>query len=197
MATRLEHERINEEAKKLLFFSDTERLNIMRAILDCTTELEDQFIFICFYIYGLRPSELIQMKRGWVSFKDGEIWISIPTTKHGDERIIILDNSVPFMDIFERFVSPIMNMEERFFRFNAPTNFNKRIDKMLKRYNQAGNGSMKITPYVFRKFRLSWLLANGASGSDLLAYKGGKSLRPLEKSYIFMRPVSKFKESLK
>jgi len=192
-----DYERINEETKKLLFLGDEDRLRLVHNILECAETPEDRFVFVCFYLYGMRPSELIAMKRGWVTTKGDEVWIRIPTKKHGNERIIILDRIIPFMSNIIDFINVIEDPEAFLFLFRHPSNFNHKLYKILKNYNARYGTELRLTPYVFRKFRLSWLLDNGASLSDILSYKGGKSLKPLENSYIFLRPVRKFKSILK
>ena len=197
MATKEAYKIINEETKKLLFLSDEDRLEMLNNILECSNDNKEKFIFAACYIYGLRPAELIMLRRGWLSVKEDTLWIRIPTKKGGDERIIVLGLGVPFMDFITNYISNIDDPEALLFDFKHPSNFNHIINRMVKRYNLKFGSSIKITPYVFRKFRLSWILSSGGSVTDVLAYKGGKSLKPLENSYIFLRPVNRFKDSLK
>lgn len=88
--------------------------------------------------------------------------------------------------------------EWRLFReFTNPTNFNKILSALEKRFYDTYGEKICLSPYAFRKFRISYLFSIGASSSDILAFKGGKSIKVVEESYTILKPVTKFKDLIK
>ena len=202
MATKEVWTKIGVAAKNFLFLQEEDRINMMKDLLECCDSQQQRGILSLFYIYGMRPAELLTMVKADFSFrKNGEVWANLPTAKTGNDkrmdRIIILDSSVPFMNEVMKYLDtlPYPN-HPLIIGYKAPTVANKIIDIPKKRYEEKTGQKIVLTPYVFRKFRLSWLFNNGANLNDILAWKGGRSLKPLETSYLFTRAVGKFKNSL-
>lgn len=191
--------KIVEWAKKLLMMSDSERIEFMKKILDLTNDLKEQAVLVFFYIYGLRPAELLELKRANFSIRRNDLWAWLPTKKFGKERIIVLNiKETPFLDIIVRYLETIPIAEWRLFReWSSPTTFNKVLERLEKRYFEKYGEEICLAPYVFRKFRESYIWSLGATTQDLLAWKGGKSIRVVEEAYALLKPVVKFKRDIK
>jgi integrase len=199
MANREVWSGINESAKKLLLMTDTERISLIRKVLDLAGDLRDQAILVFFYLYGMRPEELLEVKKLDFSVREEDLVFRLPTVKEGRERVLILNiRDTPFLELIVKFINTIPIPEWRIFReFTDPTNFNKAMSRLEKRYLETTNEIICLSPYVFRKFRMSYLFSIGASSGDLLAWKGGKSMKVVEDSYTILKPVVKWKSSIK
>jgi integrase len=205
MANKEQWANINDMAKRLLLMSDIERLSFMNRVNDVCRDLKEQSILAFFYIYGLRPEELTKMLKSDFVEKDGELIAKIPTAKTNiqkdimKERIIVLDiEQTPFLFIIKKFLDSIPLSDFPLYPgIKHPTGFNRTIEKLEKRYFQTFGEEICLSPYVFRKFRISYLLSNGATTLDILAWKGGTSIASVEQSYSFFKPVIKFKTSIR
>jgi len=191
--------RIEDYAKKFLMMPDPERIELMQKTLDLCDNLKEKAILVFFYIYGLRPAELIELKKSNFSIKGSDLWVWLPTKKHGRERIIVLSlKDTPFLDIIVQFLDTIPIVEWRLFKeWTDPTNFNKVLEKIEQRYFEKYGEEICLAPYVFRKFRESYIWSLGASTQELLGWKGGKSIKVVEDAYTLLKPVVRFKKSIK
>lgn len=204
MATTASWKIINEEAKRLLFMGDAERIAYINRLLDCCETLEQQAIISFFYIYGMRPEELLRMSKSNMSLMDNvdgtqTFRVLLPTVKEGNDRIIDLNpKTTPFIPVIVEYLNVIDEMIlPVFVKYKSPTSFNKLLEKVGDKYHLRHGYKVCVSPYVFRKFRISNIYSGEVSGKDLLAWKGGKSIKSVEDSYLFLRPVTKFKDTLR
>lgn len=205
MATEHSWEIIEEEAKKLLFMGDVQRMDYMKTLMNCCGNLREQVILALFYIYGMRPEELlVRMTKGNFSLMDNEdgtqtFRVLLPTVKKGRDRIIDLNpKTTPFIDVIVNYLNTIPNVTDPLFReYTHPTSLNKQLSKVSDRYFLRYNQKINLSPYVFRKFRLSYLSACQATPQELLDWKGGSSLDVLTNSYLFSKPISRFKDTIR
>jgi site-specific recombinase XerD len=187
--------------------TDKERYDFMCNVMGCCKNLTEQSIIAFFYIYGMRPSELLSITKSVFKVEtnaDGSQDLraeikTAKTIKGGKYRVIILNMTTPFIDIIWKYIQCISFPEwQLFFRGSKePTNFNIVTKSIEDKYYQTYGESICLSPYVFRKFRISYLLDAGANNADILAWKGGTSLRCVEESYAFFKPVIKFKNQIR
>ena len=191
--------RIEEWAKKLLMMSDPERIELIRKLLDLCDDLREKAILVFFYIYGLRPAELLELKKSNFSIKANDLWVWLPTKKKGRERIIVLSiKDTPFLDIIVRYLDTIPIVEWRLFKeWHHRSNFNRVLEKLEQRYFEKYGEEICLAPYVFRKFRESYIWSLGATTQELLGWKGGKSIKVVEEAYALLKPVTRFKKMIK
>lgn len=200
MATKEEWAVINEWAQKLLLMEDKDRIIFMKKVMGCAPDLRVQAIMSFFYIYGPRPEELLEMSKADMSIRDEDVLARLPTAKSAPnmKRWIVLNKDTIFMDIILRYLDTIPIVDWLIFKeFTHPTNFNKATASLEKKYEEMYCEKICLSPYVFRKFRISWLLSMGASSQEILAWKGGKSIKVVENSYNFLKPVTAFKKGLR
>jgi integrase len=200
MATKEEWAVINDQVQKLMMMNDGDRIVLMKKIIGLAPDLRTQAIISIFYIYGARPEELLELTKADFSIRDEDIMVRLPTAKSAPnmKRWIVLNKDTVFMDIILRFLNTIPIVDWLVFKeFTHPTNFNKATAGLEKKYKEMYGEDICLSPYVFRKFRISWLLSMGAQASELLAWKGGKDLKAIENSYTFLKPVTAFKKGLR
>jgi integrase len=199
MASPEQWDKIRGWAKKILLMTDGEKKQFVEKVLSVTKDLRQQSVFIFFYLYGLRPEELLELRKSDFSIRENEVIVVLPTAKGGQERMIHLDrNKTPFLEILVKFVEACPIADWRLFReFNHPTAFNKVLEKVENAYFRMYNEEIYLAPYIFRKFRISYLWSLGAGAADVLAWKGGKSIKVVEDSYTILKPVTKFSKQIK
>lgn len=200
MATKEEWAVINDQVQKLMLMNDSDRIVLMKKVMGLASGLREQAIISLFYIYGARSEELLGLTKADFSIRDEDILVRLPTAKSAAnlKRWIVLNKDTIFMDIILRYLNTIPIVDWLIFReFRDPTNFNKATARIEKKYNEMYGEDICLSPYMFRKFRISWLLSMGASSSELLAWKGGKDLKSIEQSYTFLKPVTAFKKGLR
>ena len=174
----------------LLEMPEDERLKLIRKMYNVLEKKKEKVAFALLYLYGMRPEELIKLKRNNFEIYDEFVRLRLPTVKRGVDRIIDLDiKDTPFMnDIIEY----VKSVEWKLFpTWNDPTAINNTVFKRIK--DKLG---INISPYAFRHYRLSYIAYLGAELMDLIVWKGAKDLRSVIK-YLAKRPVRKFRRSIK
>ena len=190
-------ERINKTAQDLLSMGQRRRKKLLHEALSLCDNLREKAALVLFYVYGPRPAELMKMrKRDFIILHRNDntrtLKVRLPTVKRGRDREIVLDieKSAPELDYVVRYLDEIHDPEMYiFYGWHDRTNLNHIFRKIRKRTE----GRIDWCPYVLRKFRLSYLFMSGADPSDILIWKGGKSLQSLE-TYIKTAPLVKFRE---
>lgn len=183
--------RIDKYTELLLRTSPTERQIWVEKLASQTNKPHEKYVIYMLYIYGMRPAELMQIRKE--SFEsDGEtLRIFLPTVKRGDRRIIDLDiKETPFLKWIVKYVKNSTTVLPE--SWNDPTNINAVFKKVSDKL-----GKIRISPYVFRKHRLSYLaIEQDASAYDLQVWKGAKDMRSVQ-PYIRMKPITKFGKKIR
>lgn len=186
-------EKIDNKAKQLLEATDEVRENwINRLLKECKYDHE-KYVIVMGYLFGLRPLELMKMTSN--SFKiieeQDNLIVKLPTVKKGNPRTIILSiKETPFGVFLANYVKTSPNL--------LPLSWTdtSNINQVFKRVCAAAETG-RVSFYVFRKMRLSYISQNlNPAAEDLLAWKGSSDLESL-KPYLMQRPNSKWRTSIK
>lgn len=198
MAKKEVWEKIEKWTEEYLELDEGVRIEMIQNAISCANTLGKQATLALIYIYGMRPAELVSLRKSNFTIKEGQLTVGLPTAKRGHKRTITLDIAdTPFLHIIISYVNSLSPANARLFpRWNSPTNINRAIYKIENKYEKEFRKRIYLAPYVFRKFRLSYLGMRGADIQDLLAWKGGKSIKPLE-SYLALRPVTKWAKAIR
>lgn len=182
---------INEKAEEFLNISDEERIRYVNGLLQLCDFPHEKYVVAMMYVYGPRPAELMIIGKGRFKIKDGSVRLRLPTVKRGVVRAIILDiETTPFLNIIANYVENNDVLIPK--SWSSPTNVNAVFKKISKK-----NGQKRLSPYIFRKFRLSHLaLELDASAADLQNWKGARDLRSVD-PYIRMKPIKKFRRLIR
>ena len=199
MVTAQNWKDIENEARRFLMMPDDKREALIVDICNHAQTLKTQVILCLLYLIGMRPEELLRMRKKDFQIQDQDVMILVNTVKNGNPAFpIISKNNLLMKTYILRYIEVIPFDDAKLFQgFNDPTNFNLALSKLSKEFKLKTGVSINLSPYVFRKFRDNWLLQNGASNSDILAWRGTKSLNVIERSYRLTAPISKFKDLIR
>ncbi|RLG17524.1 hypothetical protein DRN63_02895 [Nanoarchaeota archaeon] len=192
MATREEWKRIEEWSRKLLLMSDKQRLEFMKKVFELCENPLERCVLALFYIYGLRPREALSLRKKNFNLRENELAVVLPTAKGGRERILVLPLKTPFLDYILEYLNYIEDEDQRLFeQWFSPTALNNILLNLERKFRAIYDKDICLSPYVFRKFRISWLLAKGASPQEVLIWKGGRSIKVVEEHYFYTKPLRK------
>lgn len=184
-------ERINLFTDDMLDWSEEKRIDFVKRLLSVCDYGYEKYAVIMLYIYGMRPEELMRITKDKFKIEGEEVRVKLPTVKKGQTRVIDLSiKHTPFMPFLIDYVNRTNSLLPR--SWNHTTNINGVFKKISKRLEDE-----RISPYIFRKFRLSFLAIEcDASGLDLQTWKGAKDMRSVD-PYLRMRPVKKFSKMIR
>lgn len=179
-------DKINSFVDHILEWSQEDRLNFVKKLCSVCDYDYERYAIIMFYVYGLRPIELMQITKDRFKIEGDIIRVRLPTAKGGQLRIIDLSISLtPFMDFIADYINTSPSLLPT--TWTHTTNINHIFKKISKRLNDP-----IVEPYMFRKFRLSFLAIElDASAVDLQTWKGSTDMNSI-KPYLRMRPVKKY-----
>jgi len=173
---------------------DSERVELIRRMLELLDYDYEKVAVVIFYIYGLRPEEALELTKDNFKIIGNSLWIILPTVKEGMPRKIELDiDETPFIkEVLLPYLDKLAEGQSLWPNWKDPTNFNHVFRKIKIR----SFGEMEFNPRIFRKFRLSYLAMIGASVEVLQAWKGARDIRSIT-PYMVSRPVTSVKRAIK
>lgn len=183
---------VRDKAQALLDMPEQERIALIERMFSFLDKHYEQFAVVMFYIYGLRPEELLILTKDKFKVVDSSLIVKIPTLKGGEERTLRLSlTDTPYL---ERVVLPYLDkVQYNLFPFwRHTTNLNHIFRKIKNR----SNAQIDLNPYVFRHFRMNYIASLGASQYDLKNWKGAKSFSSVEE-YLHFNPVTKFEKAIR
>lgn len=168
-----------------------DRIKFIERLSQLCDYIHEKYVIIMLYIYGMRPAELLKIRKANFKLVNDELILRLPTVKEGDPRTILLSVSqTPFLKWVAKYVQ---SDTELLPDWKDPTNINHIFKKIARKTNR----EIEICPYVFRKFRLSYLALNlDASPEEIKSWKGAKDYRSVA-PYIRMKPITKFSTAIK
>jgi integrase len=183
--------KINERTERILKWSDSERIQLVDTIISQCDYPHEKYVIVMLYIYGMRPSELMEITRDNFRVVDDMLRIILPTKKRGFNRVIYLSiESTPYMGWLSNYIRD--NKDLIPVSWHNTTNINGVFAKIARKLNVE-----RISPYMFRKFRLSFLAIElDASAYELQNWKGSKDISSVT-PYVMMKPLKKFAKSIR
>lgn len=184
--------KINERTERILKWSDSERLQLVNTMISQCDYPHEKYVVIMLYIYGMRPSELMEITGDNFRVVGDQLRIILPTKKRGFNRVIYLSiEATPFLGWLSDYIRDNTKSLVPLSWHNT-TNINGVFKKIANKL-----GTDRISPYMFRKFRLSFLAIElDASAYELQNWKGSKDISSVT-PYIMMKPIKKFAKSIK
>ena len=183
--------KINRMTELLLQASPEKRLLWVKKMARLCDYPHEKYVIYMLYIYGMRPAELMMLEKGHFDIQENNVRLFLPTVKGGDRRIIDLDiDKTPFMKWLVKYINWTSLLLPS--SWKDTTNINGIFGKISRK-----NKKIRISPYVFRKYRLSYLaIEQDASAYDLQVWKGAKDMRSVQ-PYIRMKPLTKFGDKIR
>jgi integrase len=193
--------RITKQTEQLLDASpEARKMWVMKLFDNCKFDYERYAVSMLF-IYGLRPAELLLLKKSNFVITDTYVRVRLPTLKTKKRKdpteIITSPRRNLLQDIAE---TPLLDFVANYVKNNeillpetwrAITNINTMFAKISKRIKEP-----RVSPYLFRHFRLSYISAIvGADDNTLKAWKGSVDPRSIA-TYTALRPVTKLRKAI-
>lgn len=184
-------EKIDKFADRMLDWSEEKRIEFIEKLLSVCKHGHEKYVVVMLYIYGLRPAELMQITIDKFTIGEDELRVRLPTLKGGIPRTIDLSiKDTPFISFLVNYLNQNVNLLPR--TWHHTTNINAVFKKIAKKLE-----SERISPYIFREFRLSYLaIVLDASATDLQTWKGAKDFRSVS-PYIRRKPIKKFSKLIR
>ena len=184
-------EAIDRRADIMLSLGQEDRVKLVDSMIKHCDYPHEKYCVAMLYIYGIRPAELMLLKKYDFKISDFTIQVRLPPVKRGEKRVIRLKiESTPFLNIVADHVNSSLPLLPP--TWNDATNINGVFKKISRR-----RGKSRLSPYVFRKFRLSYLAIElDASSYDIRVWKGAKDDRSVA-PYIRLKPVTKFEDKIR
>lgn len=182
---------INNMTDKLLEINVERRIAFVERLAQSCKRGYEKYVLYMLYIYGMRPAELMMLKKKDFTLSDTHLTVRLPTVKRGEKRTIKLKIAdTPFLGFLADYI------EQREQLLPSTWKHVTNINAVFKRIS-IDRGKKRISPYVFRKYRLSYLaIEQDASAYDLKLWKGAKDMRSVD-PYIRMKPITKFESKIK
>jgi len=182
---------INSIADKLLERNVEQRIAFVERLTQSCKRAYEKYVVCMLYIYGMRPAELMMLKKKDFTLSATHLTVRLPTVKRGEKRTIKLKIAdTPFLDFIASYVEQMDRLLP--ITWTHTTNINAVFKRISK-----DRGKKRISPYVFRKYRLSYLaIEQDASAYDLKLWKGARDMRSVD-PYIRMKPLTKFESKIK
>lgn len=164
-------------------------------MLNVLRDPRDRALLVLLYVFGPRPSEVLEMTTEDVEVTPTSIVVRIPTKKIKSKdkfevikREIAINRPHPRDWVLEELVNYVGMMKQvnpggRLFTYNA----RQRIWDVVNRASTRALG-YALTPYNFRHSRLTKLARSGATVDELMYWKGARSVKSVS-PYLHARPV--------
>jgi integrase len=182
---------INKITDDMLAASVKTRQRFVDSLIQLCKKRHERYVVAMLYIYGMRPKELMMLKKRDFTITDKSVTVRLPTVKKGEERTIRLKIAdTPFLNIVVNHVERSESLLPMSWKHTT------NINAVFKRISKLG-GERRFSPYIFRKYRLSYLaIEQDASAYDLKLWKGAKDMRSVS-PYLRMKPLTKFESKIK
>jgi len=156
----------------------------METMLSKCFDSEQKAMVALLWITGARPAELLELVEDSFIDRGEDMLIEIPTKKHGYLRTLPISKQTPFME----YVLNYLKDPKRFSQQSHSTEFF--LDGVPQRrriFHWRSVGCVRAVvervslfrfcPYTFRHNRITQLAMSGASGFELMVWKGAKDMR--------------------
>jgi len=164
-------------------------------MLDVARDNRERALISFLYIFGPRPSEVLEITGEDVDIQPTKVTVRIPTKKIRKQqhfevvrREITVRRPHPRDRVLEEFVYYARLVKEsdptqRLFGFRDRTSINKIVERV-----SVGALGYSLAPYNFRHSRLTKLARAGATIDELMYWKGARSVKSVS-PYLHGRPI--------
>ena len=164
-------------------------------MVDAIPDQRDKALIIFLYLFGARPSEVLEMRTSDIVVEPTKIIAKIPTKKLGKRskykltwRILAVRRPHPRDWLIEELVKYIRSMQAsnpdgRLFPISRRT-----LNYIVEKWSKKVLGEV-LAPYNFRHTRMTLLARAGATLDEMMHWKGALDVRSVS-PYLHGRPFA-------